>query len=106
MKFETVRIHFFFSECFRFVVIQQPRPKDEVGHLEILLPWQRDVTTSPLYWPGDQSQSERANVFEYRIIIFIVFILKEKRSYTRAGVTLLGGGGLVLCLLTTGDMFV
>ena len=49
MKFETVRIHFFFSECFRFVVIQQPRPRDEASHLEILLPWQRDVTTSLLY---------------------------------------------------------
>ena len=47
MKFETVQIHFFFSECFRFVVIQQPRPRDEVGHPEIVLPWQRDVTTSP-----------------------------------------------------------
>ena len=37
MKFETVRIHFLSD-----VLI--------CCHPEILLPWQRDVTTSPLYW--------------------------------------------------------
>ena len=37
MKFETVQIHFL-----RDVLI--------FCHPEILLPWQRDVTTSPLYY--------------------------------------------------------
>ena len=37
MKSETVRIHFLSD-----VLI--------CCHPEILLPWQRDVTTSPLYW--------------------------------------------------------
>ena len=37
MKFETVRIDFLSD----VLVCCQP---------EILLPWQRDVTTSPLYW--------------------------------------------------------
>ena len=38
IKFEKVRIHFLseFSVC---------------CHPEILLPWERDATTSPLYWP-------------------------------------------------------
>ena len=42
IEFETVRIHFLgeFSVC---------------GHPEILLPWERDVTTSPLYY-------ERSNI--------------------------------------------
>ena len=37
MKFETVRIHFLSD-----VLVS--------CHPEILLPWQRDVTTSPLYY--------------------------------------------------------
>ena len=37
MKFETVRIHFFLSD----VLV--------CCHLKILLPWQRDVMTSPLH---------------------------------------------------------
>ena len=34
---------FFFS-----AILAGPRPFVEI--LEMLLPWQRDVTTSPLYW--------------------------------------------------------
>ena len=37
MKFETVRIHFLSDVLL-------------CCHPKILLPWQRDVTTSPLYW--------------------------------------------------------
>ena len=43
MKFETVRIHFLSD-----VLV--------CCHPQILLPWQRDVTTSPLYWRTDRAR--------------------------------------------------
>ena len=53
MKFETVRIHFLSD-----VLI--------CCHPEILLPWQRDVTTSPLYYLISETIPPRKTIrFEF-----------------------------------------
>ena len=60
MKFETVRIHFFGD-----VLICR--------HPEILLPWQRDVTNSPLY---------------YRIVIGLTARYQVvKKNYSKMGLS-------------------
>ena len=74
MKFETVRIH--------FILIKETL--SICCHPEILLPWQRDVTNSPLYHRKRQLDILRPNsTSEGRIQSRMVGQFCKRDSYLR-----------------------
>ena len=63
MKFETVLIHFLID-----VLV--------CCHPEILLPWQRDVTTSPLYYNTNYKLQDILYPYNRQLIMFSCFVIE------------------------------